>query len=111
MKGIGSPWNSLDHAVHVWRERLDCPEDERVRFQAWLSPDEKERAARFRFARDRDAYIVARGRLRQILSGYLGRMPTEIRFTYSPTGKPGLEPGPEAADIQFNLAHSRRRAV
>lgn len=111
MKGIGSPWNSLDHAVHVWRERLDCPEDERDRFQAWLSPDEKERAARFRFARDRDAYIVARGRLRQILSGYLDRMPTGIRFTYSPAGKPGLEPGPETADIQFNLAHSRRRAV
>ena len=50
------------------------------------------------------------GRLRQILSGYLTNA-NRIRFTYSPAGKPGLEPGPETADIQFNLAHSRRRAV
>ncbi|MFB3787162.1 MAG: 4'-phosphopantetheinyl transferase superfamily protein [bacterium] len=101
----------LDHAVHVWRERLDRPEAEKDRLYTLLSPDERERAARFRFARDRDSYIVARGRLRHILSGYLDWNPNQIRFTYSPAGKPALDKDLEPGGIQFNLAHSYRRVV
>lgn len=101
----------LETEVHVWRERLDRPEIERIGLSSLLSLDEKERAARFRFARDRDSYIVARGRLRQILGYYLNREPAGICFRYSPAGKPALAGGLESSGIQFNVAHSHRQAV
>ncbi|HOL95334.1 MAG TPA: 4'-phosphopantetheinyl transferase superfamily protein [bacterium] len=101
----------LDSEVHVWREQLDRPDAERIKLYSLLSPDERERASRFRLSRDRDAYVVARGRLREILSFYLNRDPAGIRFRYSPTGKPALASGQETGGIQFNVAHSYRQAV
>jgi 4'-phosphopantetheinyl transferase len=60
-----------------------------------LTPDELERAARFRFDRDRNRYIVCRGTLRELLGA---RAP----FVYGPYGKPRLE----GSDVRFNVSHS-----
>ncbi len=70
-----------------------------------LSPDERERAARYRFARDRARYIVARGTLRAILGRYLDLDPADLRFVYGPQGKPTLAPE-HGCELSFNLSHA-----
>jgi 4'-phosphopantetheinyl transferase len=71
---------------------------------ALLSADEMQRAGRFAFERDRRRFIVARGRLRQLLGERLGIRPEKVNFTYSPAGKPSLAPG-YARDLRFNVSH------
>jgi 4'-phosphopantetheinyl transferase len=79
-----------------------------------LSPDEQERAARFRFERHRDAYVASRGTLRQVLSRYLHVPAAEIRFAYGPHGKPSTTPVegiPSPPGVEFNLSHSGEVAL
>jgi len=53
--------------VHIWRAWLEADAAELLRCKEILSEDEVSRADRFVFPRDRDHFIVARGRLREIL--------------------------------------------
>ena len=76
--------------LHVWQAWLDRSRDEVARLRSILRADELERAARFRFDRDRDRYVVGRGLLRTLLSSYLGIGPAELSFVYGPHGKPLL---------------------
>jgi 4'-phosphopantetheinyl transferase len=98
-----SPDCAIDPAeVHLWCWRTrEQPGDIET-----LSPDECERAARFRFPRDRAKFIAARAGLRRILSGYVGRDATTLRFEYGRSAKPALPGGPP-----FNLSHSGEIAV
>lgn len=93
--------------VHIWSADLGAmgirPET--------LSADERERAMRFHFEKDRRRYIAARGALRQILGKYLGMEPREIRFVYSPYGKPALAPEMNGDDLRFNLSHAGGMAL
>jgi 4'-phosphopantetheinyl transferase len=73
-----------------------------------LSPDEIERALRFRAEEDRDLFIVARGILRKILSRYASEPAEKLVFRYGSKGKPYLRDRP---DVQFNVAHSGGFAV
>jgi 4'-phosphopantetheinyl transferase len=70
-----------------------------------LSVDEREKAGRFVFERDRVRYIAARGILRRLLGGYLNIDPSEIRFSYGAFGKPELT-GRLAGRLRFNLSHA-----
>ncbi|MDQ6819884.1 MAG: 4'-phosphopantetheinyl transferase superfamily protein [Actinomycetota bacterium] len=88
--------------VHVWEGCLDYPAQLVARFAGLLSADEQERAARFRFERDRSRYVVGRGQLRCLLARYLDLQPTEVRFQYGAFDKPALV----GSDVRFNLAHS-----
>jgi len=74
------------------------------RFEPLLSPDERERTATFRFARDRDRFVIARGLLRTLLGERLGEEPGRIRFAYGERGKPRLA---DETGLRFNLSHSR----
>ena len=47
---------------------LDLPADEVARLAAFLATDERDRAAAFRFDRDRRRFVVRRGRLRELLA-------------------------------------------
>ena len=86
----------------MWRASLEQPPAAVARLHALLAADERERAAAFHFARDRNRYIVGRGLLRSLLGGYAGRPPQELRFAYGAFGKPVLaDAGPH-----FNLSHS-----
>ncbi len=67
-----------------------------------LSPEERERANRFRFPEHRHRYIVCRGTVREVLALYLNLAPAAIRFDYNPYGKPSV-PG---SDVRFNVSHS-----
>jgi hypothetical protein len=73
-----------------------------------LSDDERARAQRFVFDRDRSRFTVARGVLRNILGRYLQRPPSSIRFGYGPHGKPHLEAPPNQLlpTLRFNVSHS-----
>ena len=93
--------------VHLWRVSLDQPPAIVERFSQLLAVDERARAARFHFERDRHHFIVARGCLRTILARYLEIAPLKIQFTYTPYGKPELSTSPsQAQSLNFNLAHS-----
>ena len=95
--------------VHVWRASLAQTEVER--FQELLSTDERERADRFRFSRDRDNFIVARATLRKILGQYLRVPPAQLRFSYNSFGKPELHPSTGDSALLFNLAHAGQLAL
>jgi 4'-phosphopantetheinyl transferase len=100
-----------DDEVHVWTAELEWAPAELDALSEALSPDEHARARRFRFERDRHHYIAGRGILRHILAAYLDQQPSELQFTYSPSGKPSLAASPDPNGLCFNLSHSHALAV
>ena len=98
--------------VHVWAFALDESEAIVAAWRELLSTDERLRADRFVFRRDRNRWIVARGILRHLLARYCGIEPTAIAFDYAPAGKPSLAQARTSAErLTFNLAHSQDRAL
>jgi 4'-phosphopantetheinyl transferase len=88
--------------LHVWRASLDAETEVSEMLHRVLAADERERARRFRFERDRSRYVAGRGLLRVLLGRYVGCNPGDIRFTYGQHGKPRLDRnGP-----WFNVSHS-----
>ncbi len=73
-----------------------------------LTPDEKDRADRFHFPEHRERWILSRGGLRRVLSGYTARPAGELRFVYSEYGKPAFDDG---GPVRFNLSHSGEHAM
>jgi 4'-phosphopantetheinyl transferase len=118
MQASDSIWESppaqpslTSNSVQLWRATAEIPVRKIAEFQKLLSVDEKARADRFRFERDRHRFVVARVVLRSILSRYLGCKLTELEFKYSAYGKPFLA-GPHAdPDLSFNMAHSGTLAL
>ena len=72
-----------------------------------LSPEEKQRAERFHFARHRRRFAAARFFLRRLLAAYTGTVAERLRFSYGPQGKPALMD----ANLHFNLSHSGELAI
>jgi 4'-phosphopantetheinyl transferase len=98
---------SLPHdEIHVWCASLDPPGVEYDRLAGTLSADERARAHRFHFERDRRRYVVGHGLLRAILGRYLDLEASEVRFRFGQHGKPFLAAGLGDAGLQFNMAHS-----
>lgn len=91
--------------VHVWAFHLDVASLRRVLLEPLLSKDETARAQRFKFARDRERYIVGRAVLRCILASYRNDDPRALRFEYGEHGKPRFA-AQERQWPRFNLAHS-----
>jgi 4'-phosphopantetheinyl transferase len=85
--------------------RLDVTAEERDALREYLSVDESARADRYRFARDRDRFVVARGRLRQLLGALSHRAPSDVRFAVAAGGKPWLA-GDAAGRLRFSVSHS-----
>ena len=56
--------------VHVWRVRLNQTDGRLQQLQQILSDDERLRAERFHFDRDRRRFIVSQGMLRSIIGDY-----------------------------------------
>lgn len=90
--------------VHLWRARLEGAPHEVVAREPLLSAGELVRAARFHYARDRSAYVMARSTLRLLLGHYLGLHPGDLEFAYGPYGKPTLRHSFNSG-LQFNLSH------
>lgn len=100
--------------LHVWRLCLAASEAQAKTLHALLSPEEHQRAGRFRFERDRLGYVAAHAGLRLVLAGYLGCAPAEVLMEPGALGKPLLA-GPvrlratsseQEPGLAFNLSHS-----
>jgi 4'-phosphopantetheinyl transferase len=96
--------------VHVWRTALEQSPGKVESLLSTLTADERDRAERFHFQRDRDRFIIARGTLRAILGRYLGIEPDALRFSYSDHGKPSLV-DEHRANLRFNVSHSHKLAL
>jgi 4'-phosphopantetheinyl transferase len=98
--------------VHVWHAHLDDTSSaDIVRLAQVLSQDEKERASRFRFEKNRNEYIFSRATLRILLASYLRAPASDLCFAYSSYGKPYLVAPESARALAFNLAHTDRMLV
>jgi 4'-phosphopantetheinyl transferase len=75
-----------------------------------LSSEERDRARKFAFDRDRDVYHLAHGMLRTVLSKYDDRDPSEWRFVANRHGKPSIE-GFNTHSLRFNISHTSGLAV
>ena len=95
-----------DQEVHVWNAHLDPPNARAEQLTPVLSEDERGRAGRFHFAKDRAHFIHTRCVLRALLGHYLNVPPANVAFRYGRTGKPELSPEFRDTSLQFNLSHS-----
>lgn len=96
--------------VHLWRFPLITSGVALPALKSLLSPDELQRAGRLLDAQKAQAFIVGRGRLRQILGAYRQCDPAAIAFSCGGDGKPALH-HPPASFLHFNLSHSGAWAV
>lgn len=97
--------------VHVWRVALDLGESVVQRLWQLLAPDERARAERYVFRKDRTHFLVARGLLRVLLGRYLRCHPQHLHFRYGPHGKPELAPDLGGDTLRFNVSHSHGLAL
>lgn len=97
--------------VHVWKVPLNRAHSELRLSEQTLAPDERSKAERFHFERDRARFIAARGQLRMILGRYAGIDASVLEFSYGPRGKPSLVQRSEAGALKFNLSHSGELAL
>jgi 4'-phosphopantetheinyl transferase len=75
---------------------------------AILDDEERARAERFSFERDRRRFVARRAFLRRVLAGYTGAAPASLRYHRSSFGKPELV----AADgLTFSTSHAAGLAI
>ena len=91
--------------VWIWTASLVCDD---AKIAEVLSEDERWRAQRYAFRRDRVRFIAARSFLRRTLGRHRGVDPASLRFAYGLCGRPELE---DAPTLQFNLSYSSDQAL
>ena len=94
-------------AVHVWYAFTDAVGAELLgTCAAILSEDERERMARFVFARDQHTYLVSHALVRFCLSWYADVPPQAWAFDTSSHGRPFISSPDEHTWLDFNLSHT-----
>lgn len=97
------PGLDADGEVQLLFATLAACRGEGARMLRVLDEDERARAARFRFAEDRERFVLGHGLLRDVLSGSLPADPASIRFVRGPHGKPFIEGAP----MHFNFSDTK----
>lgn len=97
--------------IHLWWLTTDVTTRTGNVESGCLSSDEIDRAMRYHFEADRIRFISRRTFLREALAGYLQKRPSEICFTYSRQGKPGLTNALDTRGVRFNISNTRDTAV
>jgi 4'-phosphopantetheinyl transferase len=92
--------------IYVGLEVLDRSGDGFRSLESHLTDDERQRAARFHFDRDRTRFVCARGLLRRLLAAELHVPPDRIRFDYGAHGKPSIAADQARSGLRFNVSHS-----
>lgn len=98
---LAVPW-----PLELWSVELD--ESTTAEEVGWLSDEERARASRFVFDRDRHRYVSAHVALRALLSRRTGVAPADLVFESGAFGKPCLSIAPPCA---FNLSDSAGMAL
>lgn len=98
-------------AVEIVSVQLDVDPATTDTLGQCLSADERRRASRFAFERDRRRFIVGRAQLRQLLASRLGVRSTDIDLVYGALGKPALSRRFAGTDLRFNISHSEEVAL
>lgn len=91
--------------VKLWRVEVETHADDG---EELLSNEERARAARFSFQRDRLRYVRSHKALRRVLGAECGVCPSRLQIETGPFGKPYL---PGFPGLHFNLSHSGDVAV
>jgi 4'-phosphopantetheinyl transferase len=91
----------MTEEVQVWVAGLDVADARYQELLRTLAPEEHRRAEDLPASVARK-FIVARGILRDLLSGFTGTAPQKLRFQYGDAGKPSLADH----NINFNVSHS-----
>lgn len=95
--------------VHIWSLNLGLvPFQAMQEYESILSDDEKTRASKFRFSKDKKTFSLTRGVLRKLAGAYLDTEPKKVKFHYEQYGKPRFQ---DESRIKFNVSHSGDRAV
>lgn len=92
--------------VRVWIATVPADERRLAGVSRVLSPEERQRAERFKANEPRREFVFGRAILRQLLGASLNVEPTVPVFGYGPQGKPFLLHPAGDAKLGFNLAHS-----
>jgi 4'-phosphopantetheinyl transferase len=96
----------MTEEVQVWVGDLNVSDDRYAELSGNLSKEEVSRAENLTLA-VRRRFVVARGVLRGLLSGFTGISAEKLRFEYGINGKPSLADH----DINFNVSHAADLAV
>ncbi|TFH34341.1 MAG: 4'-phosphopantetheinyl transferase superfamily protein [Anaerolineales bacterium] len=91
--------------IDLWRVDLDLLEHTPASLRARLSPEELIHASSFRHDRDKGRFLTHKSALREILGGYLGLEPEDVRFVRDRWGKPNVA-NPDTDALEFNTSHS-----
>jgi 4'-phosphopantetheinyl transferase len=97
--------------IHIWCADLDQPASLVQSLKHTLSIDERMRAERFHFEKDRKRFIARRGILRTILGRYLNAEAGRLQFNYENNGKPALTDTFGNQPIHFNTSRSESLAL
>lgn len=97
----------MTEEVQVWVASLDVT-DQRYDALARLLPSEEKKRAESLTPIAARRFVVARGILRTLLSGFTGTSAEQLRFNYGISGKPSLV---DREDIHFNISHSAELAL
>lgn len=97
--------------VHVWWYELDVCRQREATLERTLDDQERLRADRFRFAKHRRRFVVARGTLREIIARYTGMDPGAVRFERGAHGKPSLGASGITGSLAFNASDSHDLAA
>ena len=94
--------------VHVWRLEMPRSRQWLQTAETFLSDEERSRAQRFHFEKDRTRFTLCRGALRALLGRYVNLSPARIALEYGAHGKPrlSLEGSERLGPFEFNVSHS-----
>ncbi|MFK5951897.1 MAG: 4'-phosphopantetheinyl transferase superfamily protein [Desulfobacterium sp.] len=97
--------------IHLCQAFVPHFKDRLQELEKILSRNERLKAERFFFEKDRALFVVAHGLLRKLLGRYLDILPEHVLFDKGPNGKPELLVLSRPAPFWFNISHSHEVAV
>lgn len=99
------PENMGIRDIHLWQIDTKQFVNKLPKYYVELSQDEKKRADKFYFVKDKINFILAHAFLRGLLGKYIGVETESIQFYFNRYGKP-LVSTDEGEGVCFNLSHS-----
>lgn len=110
-RALGARTCFLQSGVEVLLVQLDVTPEIFGGILPLLNREERIRADRYVFERDRFRFIVGRARLRQMLAVRLGVKSEKIEFVYGKNGKPALADLYAKSQLRFNVSRSADLAL